>query len=53
MSPRVGWNTRLHRLRTVDGKSAWFCRYISWKAPRLNWLVGTLPVTARNGTESR
>ena len=23
----------------------------SWNAPRLNWLVGTLPVTARNGTE--
>ena len=23
MSPRVGWNTRLHSERTVDGKSAW------------------------------
>ena len=23
MSPRVGWNTFLHMVRTVDGKSAW------------------------------
>ena len=53
ISPRVGWNTRLQHDRTIDGKSAWYWRYISWKAPRLNWLVGTLPVTARNGTESR
>ena len=22
-SPRVGWNTFLHMVRTVDGKSAW------------------------------
>src|SRR5216684_474215 len=52
-SPRVGWYTRLHTLRTVEGKSAWCWRYNSWNAPRPNWLVGTLPVTARNGTESR
>ena len=52
-SPRVGWYTFLQTLRTVEGKSAWCWRYSSWNAPRPNWLVGTLPVTARNGTESR
>ena len=52
-SPRVGWYTRLQTLRTVEGKSAWCWRYSSWNAPRPNWLVGTLPVTAKNGTESR
>ena len=52
-SPRVGWYTRLQIERTVEGKSAAPCRYISWNAPRLNCEVGTLPVTARKGMESR
>src|SRR5690606_29732506 len=52
ISGLVGWKLRFTYGRITDGKSAWKYFPDAWNGPRLNWLVGTFPVIARNADES-
>ena len=52
ISTRVGWKDFFTSGRMTDGKSPWKYRPVSWNGMRLNCVVGTLPVIARNDEES-